>query len=72
MTRLEDAVDILSAARVTVSNDSGLMHVAAAAGLTCGYLWFEFAGVYAAADESKNNALSETLNVVPASVAIVR
>lgn len=32
MTRLEDAVDILSAARVTVSNDSGLMHVAAAAG----------------------------------------
>jgi heptosyltransferase-2 len=32
MTRLEDAVDILSATRVVVSNDSGLMHVAAAAG----------------------------------------
>jgi len=32
MTRLEDAVDILSAAQVTVSNDSGLMHVAAASG----------------------------------------
>jgi len=31
-TRLEDTVDILSAARVAVSNDSGLMHVAAAAG----------------------------------------
>lgn len=32
LTRLEDTVDILSVARVTVSNDSGLMHVAAAAG----------------------------------------
>ena len=32
MTRLEDAIDILSASRVAVSNDSGLMHVAAAAG----------------------------------------
>ncbi|MDH3509411.1 MAG: lipopolysaccharide heptosyltransferase II [Gammaproteobacteria bacterium] len=32
MTRLEDAVDILSATRAAVSNDSGLMHVAAAAG----------------------------------------
>ena len=31
-TRLEDAVDILSAASAAVSNDSGLMHVAAAAG----------------------------------------
>lgn len=32
LTRLEDAVDILSATQVTVSNDSGLMHVAAASG----------------------------------------
>ena len=31
-TRLEDAVDILSAAGAAVSNDSGLMHVAAASG----------------------------------------
>jgi heptosyltransferase-2 len=31
-TRLEDTVDLLSATRVAVSNDSGLMHVAAAAG----------------------------------------
>jgi heptosyltransferase-2 len=31
-TRLEDTVDILSAAAVAVTNDSGLMHVAAAAG----------------------------------------
>lgn len=31
-TRLEDTVDLLSAARVAVTNDSGLMHVAAAAG----------------------------------------
>ncbi len=31
-TRLEDTVDILSIARVAVTNDSGLMHVAAAAG----------------------------------------
>ena len=31
-TRLEDSVDLLSAARAAVSNDSGLMHVAAAAG----------------------------------------
>lgn len=32
LTRLEDSVDLLSAARAAVSNDSGLMHVAAAAG----------------------------------------
>lgn len=31
-TRLEDTVDLLSAARAAVTNDSGLMHVAAAAG----------------------------------------
>ncbi|MCC7328581.1 MAG: lipopolysaccharide heptosyltransferase II [Gammaproteobacteria bacterium] len=31
-TRLEDSVDLLSAARAAVTNDSGLMHVAAAAG----------------------------------------
>ena len=31
-TRLEDTVDLLAAARAAVTNDSGLMHVAAAAG----------------------------------------
>ncbi len=31
-TRLEDTVDLLSAARAAITNDSGLMHVAAAAG----------------------------------------
>jgi len=31
-TRLEDTVDLLAAARCVVSNDSGLMHVAAASG----------------------------------------
>ncbi len=32
-TRLEDVVDLLSLAQVAVSNDSGLMHVAAAVGI---------------------------------------
>ncbi|PKR89192.1 lipopolysaccharide heptosyltransferase II [Pleomorphomonas diazotrophica] len=32
-TRLEDAIDLLGAARIAVANDSGLMHVAAAVGV---------------------------------------
>lgn len=32
-TRLEDAIDLIAAARIAITNDSGLMHVAAAVGI---------------------------------------
>ena len=56
-TRLEDAIDLLSAAPVAVANDTGLMHVAAAVG--CRVI-----GVYGSTSPDDTPALSETARFV--------
>lgn len=55
-TRLEDTVDLLSAARAAVTNDSGLMHVAAAAGT-------EVVAIYGSSSPSFTPPLTERRSV---------
>jgi len=52
-TRIEDAIDLIAASRFAVSNDSGLMHVAAAVGC-------KVAAVYGPTSPDDTPALSET------------
>jgi heptosyltransferase-2 len=56
-TRLEEAIDLLSAAPVAVSNDTGLMHVAAAVGC-------RVVAVYGSTSPDDTPALSETARFV--------
>ena len=56
-TRLEDAVDLIGAARLAVSNDSGLMHVAAAVGTP-------IVAIYGSTSPENTPPLSETRELV--------
>jgi heptosyltransferase II len=56
-TRLEDAIDLISAARLAVTNDSGLMHVAAALGT-------KVAAVYGSTSPEDTPALSPRSRVI--------
>jgi heptosyltransferase-2 len=61
-TRLEDAIDLISAARFAVTNDSGLMHVAAAVGC-------KIVAVYGSTSSDDTPALSKTARFASLSLA---
>ena len=56
-TRIEDAIDLISASRFVVANDSGLMHIAAAVGC-------KVVAVYGSTSPADTPALSETARFV--------
>ncbi len=56
-TRLEDAIDLIAAARLAASNDSGLMHIAAAVGTP-------IVGVYGSTSPANTPPLSDQRELV--------
>ncbi len=64
-TTLEDVIDLLSLANVVVSNDSGLMHVAAAAGVNIVAIYGSTTPAYTPPLTTKARILYENLSCSP-------